>query len=196
MYCHGWFPRVVKKVPWGGEKSSPNNIRSNIKGNINTSSSSDGTAGSASPPGQRMSEMVALVVERWNALQGIGINPVSKISINSARYKMLRSRLQEYGLEGVLSAIGNISKSRFLRGHGKNGWTITFDWFVRPNNFPKVLEGNYDDPDGAGAKGGCGYGDTGRESGEYSGGGGEGSGRGGGAKEYDPREFLGSLLDT
>ena len=24
-------------------------------------------------------------------------------------------------------------------------WQITFDWFVRPNNFPKVLDGNYDD---------------------------------------------------
>ena len=25
----------------------------------------------------------------------------------------------------------------------KNDWIITFDWFVKPSNFPKVLEGNY-----------------------------------------------------
>ena len=27
---------------------------------------------------------------------------------------------------------------------------ITFDWFVLPNNFPKVLEGNYDNDKGQG----------------------------------------------
>ncbi len=31
-----------------------------------------------------------------------------------------------------------------MKGKNKNGWVITFDWFVLPNNFPKVLEGNYD----------------------------------------------------
>ena len=29
-------------------------------------------------------------------------------------------------------------------------WVITFDWFIKPNNFIKVLEGNYDDmPNGS-----------------------------------------------
>ena len=31
-----------------------------------------------------------------------------------------------------------------LQGKNSRGWTITFDWFVNPTNFQKVLEGNYD----------------------------------------------------
>ena len=191
---------VGKKVPQGGEKSSPNNIKSNIKGNIESSSLSDNTDESTPLPAQKISQMAALVVDKWNGLQEIGIKPVSKISVHSARYEMLRVRLREYGLEAVLSAIEHISKSKFLRGHNKNGWMITFDWFVRPNNFPKVLEGNYDDCDeniakGI-AKGGSGYGNYGPESGGYSGGNSKESGQGGGTKGYDPRDFLGDLLDT
>jgi len=32
-----------------------------------------------------------------------------------------------------------------LKGQNNKGWTITFDWFIKPNNFIKVLEGNYKD---------------------------------------------------
>ena len=57
---------------------------------------------------------------------------------------MLRARVREYGTEAVLQAIEKIRQSAFLRGQNAKGWVITFEWFVRPNNFPKVLEGNYD----------------------------------------------------
>lgn len=42
----------------------------------------------------------------------------------------------------------SIRDSDFLRGKNRNGWTITFDWFMLPNNFPKVLDGNYANPGG------------------------------------------------
>jgi hypothetical protein len=45
----------------------------------------------------------------------------------------------------VLAAIGKVSRSAFLRGQNEKRWVITFDWLLKPNNFPKVLEGNYDD---------------------------------------------------
>ena len=41
-----------------------------------------------------------------------------------------------------MQAIDNIKNSDYLQGK-VNDWKITFDWFVKPNNFPKVLEGNY-----------------------------------------------------
>ena len=44
----------------------------------------------------------------------------------------------------MLTAIEKIKSSDFLCGKGGKGWVITFDWFVKPNNFIKVLEGNYD----------------------------------------------------
>ena len=82
------------------------------------------------------------ISEAWNSL---GLSKISKITPTSSRGKMLRARVNEYGVEEVLNAIERIRKSSFLRGQNKQGWMITFDWFVRPNNFQKVLEGQYDD---------------------------------------------------
>ncbi len=92
------------------------------------------------------------VVDAWNGLQGYGIKPVTRVSSDSKRYKSLTARIREYGMEGVLNAVERIKNSDFLKGINKNGWTITFDWFVLPNNFPKVLEGNYDNQAGTGKK--------------------------------------------
>ena len=44
-----------------------------------------------------------------------------------------------------MEAIENVKKSRFLQGDNERGFVITFDWFLKPSNFQKVLEGNYDD---------------------------------------------------
>lgn len=85
------------------------------------------------------------VIDAWNALSNdTAIKPVSKILSTSKRYQMLVARIKEYGLDNVLKAIENISQSDFLKGNNNKGWIITFDWFVRPNNFPKVFEGDYD----------------------------------------------------
>lgn len=88
---------------------------------------------------------VQRVMGQWNSLATThGIKPVSSIKPGTKRYDMLRARIRLYGIDKVLEAIGNIKNSSFLCGDNKNGWSVTFDWFVRPNNFIKVLEGNYD----------------------------------------------------
>lgn len=86
---------------------------------------------------------VQRIVEAWNDLQKFGIAPVSKMSSTSKRYKSLVARIREHGVDGVLKAIKQVENSDFLLGKNNRGWTITFDWFVLPNNFPKVLERNY-----------------------------------------------------
>ncbi len=86
---------------------------------------------------------VQRIIRAWNGLADIGIPPISKISDSTNRYKMLNARLSKYGIDDVLKAIDNIRNSDFLKGNNKKGWIITFDWFVKPNNFPKVLENNY-----------------------------------------------------
>lgn len=88
---------------------------------------------------------VRRITEAWNAL---GLGQISKLTGSSKRGGMLRARVNEYGADAVLTAIEKIRNSSFLRGQNRRGWTITFDWFVRPNNFPKVLEGQYDDHEG------------------------------------------------
>jgi predicted phage replisome organizer len=90
------------------------------------------------------------VIDKWNSL---GLQKLISINAGTNRYKMLNARLKEYGLDKVLDAIGNISTSSFLKGQNNRGWTIKFDWFVKPNNFVKVLEGNYEDKGGANTNG-------------------------------------------
>lgn len=88
-------------------------------------------------------------IDAWNGLSGCGVKPVVRVGSGSKRYKSLLARIREYGVDKVIAAIERVKVSSFLRGGGKKGWVITFDWFVLPNNFPKVLEGNYDDAEAA-----------------------------------------------
>lgn len=89
-----------------------------------------------------MRESVKKIVAKWNET---GVSPVKGISSKSQRWKMLTARIREYGLESVLEAVENVSQSRFLHGENGRSWMITFDWFVKPGNFLKVLEGQYND---------------------------------------------------
>ena len=57
---------------------------------------------------------------------------------------MVEARVREYGINEVYRAISKASESIFLNGGGGKGFVADFDWVMRPNNFPKVLEGNYD----------------------------------------------------
>ena len=90
---------------------------------------------------------VRRVVDKWNELEKYGIASIKKLTSSSNRYRMLNARIKQFSLDDVLTAIENIKDSRFLQGKSdsRRPWVITFDWFVKPNNFPKVLEGQYSD---------------------------------------------------
>lgn len=85
---------------------------------------------------------VRRIVEKWNAL---GVSQLKTINAGTKRYNMLKKRIKDFGVDAVVEAVERIQKSCFLLGNNKNGWVITFDWFIKPNNFIKVAEGNYDD---------------------------------------------------
>ena len=84
------------------------------------------------------------LIKKWNELPD-AIAKISTMKKDTQRYKMLSQRINEYGSDKILEAIEKIKQSSFLLGQNNSGWTITFEWFVRPNNFIKVLEGNYID---------------------------------------------------
>lgn len=86
-------------------------------------------------------------VNEWNSLAEYGIKQISRMAAGTQRYERLVARIKQYGIDDVLKAIAKIRASSFLQGRSgsKRQWVITFDWFVCPNNFPKVLDGNYDD---------------------------------------------------
>lgn len=57
------------------------------------------------------------------------------------RKDMLLARTREYGIEKVKEAFSMAARSKFL--NGSTGFVADITWIVRPNNFIKVLEGNY-----------------------------------------------------
>ena len=84
------------------------------------------------------------IIAAWNALSPLGIKQVRGIAADGTRINNLRARYNQYGEEAILEAIDRIWQSDFLQGKNRKGWTITFDWFIKPSNFAKVYEGNYD----------------------------------------------------
>lgn len=91
-----------------------------------------------SVPSSEINEIVA----EWNKLPET-VPKIKSIGTNGDRRSLLKARIREHGTAEVIAAIREIARSDFLVGNNKNGWTINFDWFIRPNNFKKVQEGNY-----------------------------------------------------
>lgn len=89
---------------------------------------------------------VQRIIAEWNTLEEFGINPVKRMT--SKREQAVKARIRQNHMDDILEAIENIRHSSFLQGQNKEGWMITFDWFLKPGNFAKVFEGNYLDKSG------------------------------------------------
>ncbi|GEN74107.1 hypothetical protein [Chryseobacterium lathyri] len=71
-------------------------------------------------------------------------NRLPKVQIiNQQRKKSINARINDYGIEKVKEVIEIAGKSNFLSGENKAAWSADFDWIMKPTNFVKVLEGNY-----------------------------------------------------
>ncbi len=88
------------------------------------------------------STFVERVIESWNSL--CLTSKLKTIRTGTKRHTMLKARVKQYSEDEIIQAINNIKESSFLMGRVKD-FEITFDWFIRPNNFIKVLENNYKD---------------------------------------------------
>ncbi|MGE0853637.1 MAG: hypothetical protein AB7O44_29155 [Hyphomicrobiaceae bacterium] len=94
----------------------------------------------------------------WNDLAWkIGQQPAKP---TPGRTRQLERLLRnEGGLDAWRNALAEAERSGFLRGGGPNGWVITLGWLLNPDNFLKVLEGNFRDKDRFGS-----FGRRGREA--------------------------------
>ena len=86
------------------------------------------------------------IITEWNKLEEFGIAPVKRMT--AKREQAVKARIRQNHMDDILEAIENIRHSSFLQGQNKDGWMITFDWFLKPGNFAKVFEGNYLDKSG------------------------------------------------
>ena len=85
-----------------------------------------------------LASQLARIAEAWNTL------PLKKIArFTGQRKERVKALLALYPEEEIIRAIYSISRSRFLLGGGARRWQVRFDWFILPENFSKVREGNY-----------------------------------------------------
>lgn len=76
--------------------------------------------------------------------QGAQIPPVRDLRPKSKRTTFLLARFREYGKEALAEVVKKAAASDFLNGGGSRGFVADFEWLFRPNNFPRILEGTYD----------------------------------------------------
>ncbi len=73
-------------------------------------------------------------------------------SITEPRKKAIKRAAKTLDGNGEFEALfQKVERSDFLSGRVKK-WTCGFDWILKPANLTKILEGNYDEQNGAAAK--------------------------------------------
>lgn len=71
-------------------------------------------------------------------------------AVSDTRRKLIRSRYHDSGLDEIKIVFEKAEASDFLTGRKHPYWTgCGFDWLMKPSNFLKVLEGNYDNKEPA-----------------------------------------------
>lgn len=86
------------------------------------------------------------VVSQFNSIC-VSLNKVS--GMTEPRRKAVQSALQAVGQEKITELFRKAEASDFLTKRNSTGWKPGFDWLMKPENYTKVLEGNYDNRNGA-----------------------------------------------
>lgn len=97
----------------------------------------------------------AAIKEYWNSKHDQSGSAMRRLTLMSDQRKSnVRARIREYGgdVQKVYKAIDKAMESNFMNGKNGKGWVASFDWMMCPSNFPKVLEGNYDNEQPAGSQ--------------------------------------------
>lgn len=82
--------------------------------------------------------LIAFFNKKTNGVFGNVRYPISE-----QRKGIIRARVRQYGKEAFAEMIDKAVNSNFLKGDNHSGWRATFDWMLRPSNFQKIIEGNY-----------------------------------------------------
>lgn len=87
------------------------------------------------------------LLEEWNrAMEGKNIPQIR--SISKGREAHIRKRIEEHGIDSFSEMVMKVQESDFLNGINRNKWVCSFSWCIEsPENYQKILEGNYDNKD-------------------------------------------------
>lgn len=86
------------------------------------------------------------VISQFNSIC-VSLNKVG--GMTGPRRKAVQSALQEIGQEKLTELFRKAEASDFLTKRNSTGWKAGFDWLLKPENYTKVLEGNYDNRNSA-----------------------------------------------
>ena len=65
------------------------------------------------------------------------------LKLSDKRIKLVNARLKEYSEEQIIDVFDKAESSNFLK-NGSGTWKgADFEWILNPNNFIKIMEGNY-----------------------------------------------------
>lgn len=93
---------------------------------------------------EKKSDVLHDILQCWNNLIDSHHSIMPRIqTISSQRETATMARYREHGLMKVYDVLELAVKSDFLNGKNDKGWKANFDWVMKPNNFVKILEGNY-----------------------------------------------------
>ncbi len=129
----------------GGAVTDPSHAvtKSNDKAEAEAEAEADikKTSSSSSSRGDD-NELVKKVLEFWKKED---LRPRVRAITPLRRTALLARKREHGGSEKVMEALENRANSRFLCFEIFSGKGAPFDWMFGPKNFPKVLDGNYND---------------------------------------------------
>lgn len=108
------------------------------------------TSNEVDPPPHPQNVPFKKIFELWNqkVQNNDSVLPrLRGIKPNTQRWRFIRSRWKDFPDIKIWEEVfEKATTSSFLNGNNKRGFTASFDWVIKsPNNFLKVLEGNYSD---------------------------------------------------
>lgn len=86
------------------------------------------------------SSEVGEIFSYYNSRRG---NMAEAIKLTSKRRSAINARIEDYGKDCVIKAIDNAASSDFLQGKTDRPFSCGLDWIFNPNNFAKIIEGQY-----------------------------------------------------
>ena len=130
----------------GNDSDSDSEVTNVTNNNLPLSLRSKGSSHSGAGAGATQPKSFREKVLRYfnDKMAGKSIKPIKAITDGTKRSESLKARVREHGRDAIFQMIDKAAGSQFLNGYNKKGFTATFDWLILPNNFIKVLEGNYD----------------------------------------------------
>ena len=149
------------RIPYDNDNDNDNDNEYDVSKETDNNNipSKEGSSISENPkvdPARRCEKIdFAAIKEYWNTKHDQSGSAMRRITLMSDQRKSnVRARIREYGgdVQKVYKAIDKAIASDFMNGKNGKGWVASFDWMMCPSNFPKVLEGNYDNEQPAGSQ--------------------------------------------